>query len=72
MDGISGISYYLNECQTLSNASQVTFVFFQECACNTVQLLRCCAFDFRSPETCPNSPKLNALSTRVRESYAAA
>jgi len=37
------------------------------CACNTVQLLHCCRL--LSPEPCPNSPELNALIIRFRESY---
>jgi len=76
VDSINGIPYYLNKCQKLLNISQMTF-FFQEdstlvhmhCACNTVQLLRLSRLDFLSLKPCPQQPKLNALTTRFRESY---
>jgi len=75
MDSISGISYYPNKCQTLSNTSQMTFFSFRKTAYWCICIVRaaqsnCCgAFDFLSPEQCPpQQPELNALTTRFRES----
>jgi len=55
MDSINGISYYLNKCLTLSNASQMTFFFEEDsaqvhCMCNTIQLSEKC--DFRVSPFC--------------------
>jgi len=56
MDSINGISYYLNKCYTLSNASQITIFVFQQdsaqvhCVCNTIQLSEIC--DFRVSAFC--------------------
>jgi len=76
MDNISGISYYLNKCQTLSNTSQMTFFFSgrQRIGAHalrmqhspTAAVLSTSFFLNHSPS---NSPELNALITRFRESY---
>jgi len=73
IDSINGISYYLNECQTLSNTSEMTFFSVRKtvhwCACIGVQ---------HSPTAvavstsfllnhASNSPELNTSITRFRE-----
>jgi len=75
MNSINGISYYLNKCQMLSNTSQMTFFLsgrqrisahalcMQHSPTAAVLLT---SFLLNHP---PNSPKLNALITRFRESY---
>ena len=39
------------------------------CIVRATQSNFCSALNFFSPELCPNSPELNALITRFRESY---
>jgi len=78
MDCINGISYNLNKCQTLSNTSQMTFFSFRKIAHWCTRIVRatqsnCCgSLDFLPLKPCPpgpNSPELNALITRFRESH---
>jgi len=75
MDSISGISYYLHKCQTLSNTLQMKFFSCSKTArwytciiCGT-QSNCCSSLDFLSVKPCTNSVELNALITRFRESY---
>ena len=72
----NGISCYLNKCQTLSDTSHMTFFFLSgrhRIGALCMQQSNCCGdLDFLSPKPCPhtiNSPELNALTTRLRESY---
>jgi len=76
MDSINGISHYLNKYQTLSNTSQMTSFFLPG-----RQRIGAHALCVQYPPTAavlstsfllnhvPNSPELNALITRFRESY---
>jgi len=75
VDSINGMFYYLNKCQILSNAITDDIFSFRKtanwCTCivHATQSNCCGSLDFLSPEPCSQQPKLNALTTRFRESY---
>jgi len=77
VDSISGISYYLNKCQTLSNTSHMTFFSFRKTA-HGIGAHALCMQHSRTAVAlstsfllnhAPNSPELNALTARFGELY---
>jgi len=76
MDSINGISSsYLIKCQTLSNTSQMTFSpsgrqrIGAHALCVQISPAAAALSTSCLLNHAPNSPKLNALNTRFRESY---
>ena len=76
MDSINGISYYLNKYQTLSNTSQMTFFLSRRqrigarTMCVQHSPTAAALSTFFLLNHAPNSPQLNELITRFRESQA--
>ena len=74
MDSINGISYYLNKCQSLSNTSQMAFFLSGRQHIGAHELCMqhsptAVALSTSFPlNHAPQQPKLNALTTRFRES----
>ena len=74
MDSINGLPYYLNKCQTLSSTSQMTFFSWkQRIGAHTLCVQHSSTAKVLSTSFllnhAPNSPELNALIIRFRESY---